>query len=231
MRMPQLGLIRLDATALLVVDMQNAFCHRAGGFAQAGRDVSAQNAIVPTVARLVRAARGSGLCVIWTIQEGLGPNERARLGRRIPALLGRQGAGIPETWSIRSTWDAELIDELRAEIHPDDHVVRKHRMSSFYSTTLDSILRIRQIDCLIVAGVNTEKCIESTVRDASFRDLDVLVVEDAVATSDHDFHVDSLRKIDRYFGAVVSSDVIVRELTDADQGAEAYSPAPVVTGG
>jgi len=228
--MPQPGLIRRDATALLAVDMQNAFCHPEGGFAQAGRDVSAQHAIIPAVARLVRAVREAELPVIWTIQEGLGSDERARIGLRIPALTDKPGAGQPEAWCIRNTWDAELVDELRAEVHPDDHVVRKHRMSSFYSTTLDSILRIRQIGCLIVTGVNTEKCVESTVRDASFRDLDVIVVEDAVATSDQDFHVDSLRKIDRYFGAVVPSDVIVRELRDLAYGRAVAGAAPVPAG-
>lgn len=206
------ALFRPDDTALLVVDMQNAFCHPEGGFAQVGRDVSAQNAIIPTVASLVRQARSAGLPIIWTIQEGLGPDDRARLTRRIPALLGRPGAGEPETWCIRGAWDADLVDELRDDCQPDDHIVRKLRMSAFYSTTLDSLLRILQVESLIVAGVNTEKCVESTARDASFRDFDVVVVSDGVATTDLAFHADSLRKIDAYFGTVLPSAVVIDAL-------------------
>jgi len=215
--------IEVSTSALLVVDMQNAFCHPEGGFAQVGRDVSAQHAIVPTVGSLVRAAHRAGLPVIWTIQEGLGGEDRAMIGRRVPIALGRPGAGVAESWCIRNTWDAELVDELGAELEQRDHVVRKHRMSSFYSTTLDSILRMRRVQLLVVTGVNTEKCVESTVRDASFRDYDVLVVEDAVATTDQAFHADSLRKIDAYFGAVVDSETVLRRL---DWLSVEASPAP-----
>jgi ureidoacrylate peracid hydrolase len=210
--------IEASSSALLVVDMQNAFCHPEGGFAQAGRDVSAQGAIVPTVISLVRAAHRAHLPVIWTIQEGLGEDDLAMTGKRVPIALGSPGAGIAEAWCIRNTWDAELVDELRDELEERDHVVRKHRMSSFYATTLDAILRMRRIQLLVVTGVNTEKCVESTVRDASFRDYDVLVVEDAVATTDQAFHTDSLRKIDAYFGGVVDSASVVRRLQQLAAG-------------
>jgi ureidoacrylate peracid hydrolase len=94
-------------------------------------------------------------------------------------------------------------------------MIRKLRMSSFYSTTLDATLRIHGIRTLIVTGVNTEKCVESTVRDASFRDFEVIVVSDAVATSDRSFHDDTLRKIDAYFGVVLPSDALLPALTSS----------------
>jgi ureidoacrylate peracid hydrolase len=228
--MPPEPLFRRDDTALLVVDMQNAFCHPDGGFAQVGRDVTAQNGVIPTVVSLVRAARAADVLVLWTIQEGLGADDRARLRLRIPRLLGRPGAGEPETWSIRGSWDAELIDALRDELRPEDHVIRKLRMSAFYSTTLDSTLRIRRISCLIVVGVNTEKCVESTVRDASFRDYDVVVVNDAVATTDRAFHEDSLRKIDTYFGTVLSSQAVI-EAFSAIGGVASRAEDPGLLGG
>jgi ureidoacrylate peracid hydrolase len=194
--------------------MQNAFCHPSGGFAQVGRDVSAQHAIIPTVAELVRTAHDAGLLVIWTIQEGLGTDDRARLSLQIPQRIGR-GSIEPETWCIRHSWDARLVEPLDRELKTNHHVIHKLRMSSFYCTTLDAVLRIRQIGTLIVTGVNTEKCVESTVRDASFRDYDVVVVDDAVATSDRAFHDDSLRKIDAYFGTVLPSRVVLAAMTDA----------------
>lgn len=213
------GLLHARDTALLVIDMQNAFCHPAGGFAQAGRDVSAQDGIVPKVASVVRAARGAGLPIIWTLQENMANEDRAALARRIPFVLGRPGAGDPESWCIRGTWDAELRAELNEELRAEDHVVRKHRMSAFYSTTLDSLLRMLQVQCLIVTGVNTEKCVESTVREAFFRDYDVVVVADAVATTDRDFHRDSLRKIDLYFGAVLPAEDVLGQLVRAGRAA------------
>ena len=216
--MPARNLFDARDAALHVVDMQNAFCATDGGFAKAGRDVTAQHAIIPTVVRLVEAARHAGLPVIWTIQENLSADDRAALGRRLPYRLGRPNAGIPEPWCIRDSRDAELVDALRAEQRVEDHVVRKLRMSAFYSTTLDALLRIREIKTLVVAGVNTEKCIESTVREAFFRDLDVVVAGDAVATSDRSFHEDSLRKIDLYFGAVMRTEAIVAELETITPG-------------
>jgi ureidoacrylate peracid hydrolase len=207
-------LFRREDTALLVIDMQNAFCHPAGGFAKVGRDVSAQHAIIPTVAQLVRAARSAGISVVWTIQEGLGPGDRARLSTELPRRLGRAPVE-PETWCIRSTWDADLVEPLDRELRSEDHVVHKLRMSGFYSTILDATLRIRRIRTLIVTGVNTEKCVESTVRDASFRDYDVVVVRDAVATSDRAFHDDSLRKIDAYFGFVLPSQEVIAAMSTA----------------
>jgi ureidoacrylate peracid hydrolase len=209
---PSTDLFPRDETALLVIDMQNAFCHPSGGFAQVGRDVARQHAIVPTVVRLVRAAHDAGIPVVWTIQDGLGPDDRARLDSRIPVRLGREPIE-PETWCIRDTWDASLIEPLDREVRPEDHLVHKLRMSAFYSTTLDATLRIRQIRTLIVTGVNTEKCVESTVRDASFRDYDVVVVGDAVATTDGAFHEDSLRKFEAYFGVVLPSAQVLEALT------------------
>ena len=107
---------------------------------------------------------------------------------------------------------AELAEHVRAS----DFVVHKLRMSAFYSTTLDGLLRIRQIRSLIVVGVNTEKCVESTVREASFRDYEVVVVGDAVATTDPRFHDDSLAKIDLYFGSVLPSEIVLDALVELD---------------
>jgi len=208
------GLFGRSETALLVVDMQNAFCDPRGGLAEAGRDVSAQHGIIPLVGRIIDAAHRAGILVAWTIQEGLGADDRARLTRSIPRILGRPDAGVPESWCIRNTWDAEIVAELAEHVRANDFVVHKLRMSAFYSTTLDGLLRIRQIRSLIVVGVNTEKCVESTVRDASFRDYDVVVVGDAVATTDPRFHDDSLAKIDLYFGSVLLSEIVLDALVE-----------------
>jgi ureidoacrylate peracid hydrolase len=175
--------------------------------------VSAQHAIVPVVTRIVRAAHEAGVMVIWTIQEGLGPDDRARLANRLPERLGLAPLE-PETWCIRDTWDAQLIEPLDRELMAQDHVVRKLRMSGFYETTLDAVLRIGQIRTLIVVGVNTEKCVESTIRDASFRDYEVIVIGDAVATTDQAFHQDSLVKIATYFGVVLSSGDVLTAMSN-----------------
>jgi ureidoacrylate peracid hydrolase len=217
-------------TALIVIDMQRAFCDPDGGQAKAGRDVGPQTAAVPVVRDVVRAVRPLGIPVIWVLQEHLGTEDRTGAARRIPSHVKKQRVPVAESWAVRNTRDAELVDLLQPEVRPGDHIVHKHRMSCFYSTTLDAVLRILQVRTLIVTGVVTYVCVESTVRDAYYRDLDVVVVSDGVGGSDAAFHDDTLRKIDRYFGMVVDSRTLIGGLgqvaVEAPRAAGAPEPWP-----
>jgi ureidoacrylate peracid hydrolase len=85
-------------------------------------------------------------------------------------------------------------------------VLEKHRASLFFQTTLDVKLRMLGIEQVLISGCNTEFCVETTIRDAYYRDLDVIVLRDCVASPRLDFHEDTLRKVETYFGAVISLD-------------------------
>lgn len=187
-------------TALVVIDMQNAFCHPDGGLAAAGRDTDPQQSIVATVGDLVTAAHYNGVPVIWVIQEHLGAEDRSSMARNVPSHREKHGVASSESWCVRNTWDAELVAPLAGLRREHDHVVKKHRMSSFYSTTLDSLLSIMMVRTIVVAGVGTYVCVESTIRDAYYRDLDVLVPIDTVAGSDPALSAATLRKTHMYFG-------------------------------
>lgn len=205
--------LRLDPAevGLIVVDMQNGFCHPEGSRGQAaGPDaVSKPRAIIPAVVRCIRMAHDAGVPV-WLTRQVHYPEDRTRERRRIPSHLDRGGTKLKLCW--RETWDAELVDEVQAELRPEDEIVVKHRSSAFYNTTLESELRMRGIQVLIVTGTTTSYCVESTVRDAYARDFDVVVPADAVADTEDAAQRASLYAIDRFHGLVTTIDGVARML-------------------
>lgn len=191
--------------ALLVIDMQNGWCHPDGAMTRAGQNMSTQRAIVPNVRKLVEACRGLGLPVIWSIQEHI-TEDVTQERRRIASHLRKRNI-LP---APRGSWDAELVAPLKEVSRPEDFYIVKHRMSMFYATTLETVLRMRGISHLILSGVSTNVCVESTIRDAYFRDYDVTVVEDCVAGSFPALHQATLENVRIYFGEVISlADLLV----------------------
>lgn len=196
--------------AVIVVDLQNGFCHPGGSFAQLGLDSAALHAAVPGSKRVVEAARAAGVPVIYT-RFVYRPDYRdggVLTSEVMPALAdARSLAG--------GTWDAELLDEL--DVREDDFLIDKNRYSAFYGTRLEPILTSLRIRDLVLCGVTTNMCVESSARDASQRDYRTFVVGDACGELDAERHELALGTIDFGFGWVVSTD----ELTSAWAGAGA----------
>jgi ureidoacrylate peracid hydrolase len=185
-------------TALLVIDMQNDFCHPKGAFASAGLDVSACAAVATVIARLLDRAREAGLTVVFTrTVHSPGSTEPDR-HRIVP---GRDHGVNRRALCLAGTWGAQLIDGLQPR--PGDLIVDKRRYSAFYDTALEAQLRERGVGALLVTGVTTNACVDSTVRDAFFRGLDVIVVADAVAAFEPHLHASTLENLALLFGAVV----------------------------
>jgi len=172
-------------TAVIVVDMQNDFCSKGGLFERAGIDISAvQKAVAPT-RKVVLAAREAGIKVVYLKMgfradlSDLGDADsvnRVRhlhfgVGRPCTTPHGRQGRFL-----IRNTWNTDVIKELRPR--PEDVVLYKRRFSGFYQTELDDILRRLRIKNLIFTGCTTSVCVDSTIRDAMFRDYRCLLLAD-----------------------------------------------------
>jgi len=165
-------------TALIVIDMQNAFGSPGGMFDKAGVPISSIQAAVAPTKTAIDAARRAGMKVIYLkmgflsdlsdLGEADGPNER---------FLGQLGVkdGVLE----RDTWATDIVDELTP--FDDDLVLYKTRFSGFYRTDLDEQLKAAGITHLIVTGCTTSVCVESTVRDAFFLDYHCLVLEDCTA--------------------------------------------------
>ena len=186
-------------TALLVVDMQNGFCDPQGTMARAGVNYLPQNRIVPAVKQLVSVCRRAGIHVAWSLQRHY-PDDLTRKKHRIPSHLTKLGV-VP---CLNDTWDAELVAQLKGDVMPEDDVFEKHRSSCFYNTTLEVKLRMRGMTTLIVCGVATNYCVESTIRDAYARDYDIVVVEDCVATLWDDLQRATLRNVELFYGTVIS---------------------------
>lgn len=187
-------------TALLVIDMQNGFCDPEGGLAKAGLDTSAMQAVVPNVRKLVETCREIGLPIMWSLQQHL-LEDKTQKTRRVPSHIQKRKVDPP---APRGTWHAELVPSLQEVTRPEDYFVVKHRFSMFYSTTLDSLLRMLSISHLLISGVATNVCVESTVRDAYFRDYDITVIEDCVAGTMLDLHQATLKNVEIYMGELVS---------------------------
>jgi ureidoacrylate peracid hydrolase len=175
-------------TAVVVVDMENDFAAKGGMFDRAGADISgAQKAIAPT-AKVLAAARQAGMKIIY-LKMGYRGNlsdlgapdsvNRTRhlkfgVGQKIRAPDGRESRIL-----IRDTWDTDIVPELKPQA--SDIVIYKTRFSGFYQTDLDATLKKLGIKYLIVTGVTTSICVESTVRDAMFRDYLCVLLRDCMS--------------------------------------------------
>jgi len=223
----QPGPCQLDTaqTAVLVVDMQNDFGATGGMFDRAGIDISGiRKAIAPT-AEVISAARKAGVPIVYLKMafhadlSDLGAADsvnRVRhlqimhVGKEVPAPDGR-GSRI----LIRDTWNSDILPELKP--HSADLVVYKSRFSGFYRTDLDERLRAMRVKHLVVTGCTTSICVESTVRDAMFRDYQCVLLSDCMsepiggnlARSNHDA---SLLTVQTLFGWVSDSARFLRAL-------------------
>ncbi|MDR7445318.1 MAG: isochorismatase family cysteine hydrolase [Armatimonadota bacterium] len=190
---------------LVVVDVQNDYCHEGGAFGRAGFSVRAIQEAVARLERFLKAWRVGGLPVLfvrtehspWT--DAAGWRERLRgLGREVVPEICRAGS-----------WGAEFyrIGPGRGEL-----VVTKHRFSAFCGTDLDLVLRSQEITSLVIAGVTTDVCVESTVRSAVDLGYVVTVVGDCCGALDVKEHELALERIGKYFGRVEMSKSLLRVL-------------------
>jgi ureidoacrylate peracid hydrolase len=168
-----------ERTAVLVVDMQNDFASAGGMFDRAGIDIGGARPAIEAMRLLVESARAAGMRVVYLNMEyepdlsDAGAKESPNRVKHRP--LGLDGGGV----LVRGTWGAAVVDEL-APLR-GDIVVSKRRYSGFFETSLDEELRRRDITHLLVGGLTTSVCVESTVRDAMFRDYSCIVLEDCTA--------------------------------------------------
>lgn len=164
-------------TALIIVDMQRDFCCSDGKFAQAGRDISNVEAIVPNIAAVLGSARDSGVFILYLQQFTL-PYGRSD-GDGWLAFKTRDGKSAE--YALIGSSGAEIIDELKPR--GNEVCVPKYRPSGFHGTFLDQILRANGIRSVLICGTTTEGCVMATVLDASFHDYYTCVLGDGVASS------------------------------------------------
>jgi len=191
------------AAALVVVDMQNAFCHpeRAGG-----HEAPSRRPIAP-LAALLPPLRAAGLPVVW-----LNWGNRADGLNLAPSIVyGFHGWGATTSFIPKDSFEAAVVDGL--EVAPGDIAIDKHRVSGFWDTPLDSVLRNLGTRTLFFAGVNLDQCVYATLMDAGFLGYDCVLLEDCCATSSPDFCTEAtLWNVREGFGFVARSPALLEAL-------------------
>ncbi len=185
-------------TALIVVDVQNDFCHPEGACARRGSDVGAAMEMVPQLQQLIAGARAHNVPVIYiqTFHEYATDSE---------AWTNRSGGKSGDVCRTGS-WGADFYEVAPL---PGDIIVNKHRYSAFINTRLDSVLRTLKTETLIMTGVSTNVCVESTARHGYMLDYNIVFVEDACAAYSAKAHEMTLENIDQFFGSVVKTDQVL----------------------
>jgi nicotinamidase-related amidase len=196
--------------AVVVVDLQNDFCHPDGAFGRFGSDTSAYLNVIEPTNRLLQVAERVGALVVFLLNSSLagGASESAaqlRLAWRARPI----GAEylFPFEYTVEGTWGEQLLDSL---YRPATAVViRKPRSSGFAASPLDTVLRSNGIRTVIVAGCTTEGCVDSTARDAGFLDYFAVIAADCVASADLELHEAALKVLGAYRADVVAAGEII----------------------
>ncbi len=215
---PQDVTIDLKRTAMIVIDMQNDFCAEGGWVDHLGADFAPDRRPIKPLQKLLPVLRKAGVPVIW-----VNWGNRADLANMPPNqihLYKNSGAGIglgdplPGSGALvlqKDSWAAAVVDELAPR--PEDIKVDKYRISGFWDTPLDSILRNLDIRTALFAGVNTDQCVLHSLTDANFLGYGCVLVEDCCATTSPDFCREAaVWNVKKCFGFVTDSKKILKSL-------------------
>jgi len=178
-------------TALIVVDMQNAFASKGGMFDLAGHDISGAVPVIEAHKRLLPALRAAGVMVVY-LQMSFKPDLSDAGGVDSPAWhkelalrMMRERPELAGKLLIDGSWDAQIVDGM--EPQAGDVVLRKSRYNGFTGTDLDERLKGRGIRHLLFTGIATNICVESTARNAFFNEYWPILIEDAMNHAGPDF--------------------------------------------
>ncbi|WP_282943433.1 isochorismatase family cysteine hydrolase [Paenibacillus sp. RC67] len=190
--------LELKNTAVIVVDVQNDYCHVEGAIAKTGIDVSSVKKMMPNLHSLLQSAREHTIPVIF-----LKTNHEKATDSEV--WLSRFKDGINPICHTGS-WGAEFFEVAPL---PDEIVVKKHRYSGFIHTRLESVLQTLKIETLVMTGVSTNLCVESTARDGFMLDYRIVLMRDACAAFSQEEHDMTLKTVDTYFGMVADTKEVI----------------------
>jgi ureidoacrylate peracid hydrolase len=197
-------------SAIVVVDMQNAFASKHGMLDIAGADISGAPSVVSVISQVLSTARRAGMPIVY-LQMGYQPDLSDSGGPQSPNWHKELGIRLmncrPELKGklvTQGTWDFAIVDELAPQ--PGDIVIVKTRYSGFARTPLDAELRARGIRYLFFTGIATNVCVESTLRDAFFMDYwPILITDASLAAGPPGMQEATLFNIESYFGWTIPS--------------------------
>jgi nicotinamidase-related amidase len=222
---PQMVTMDLQRTAMIVIDMQNDFCAKGGWVDHLGLDYSPDRRPIEPLQRLLPALRKAGVPIIWVNWGNrpdlmnMPPNQLhlykpTGVGIGLGEPLPGSGAHVLE----KDSWAAAVVDELDKQ--PNDINVDKYRISGFWDTPLDSILRNLGARTLLFAGVNTDQCVMCSLQDANFLGYGCVMVEDCCATTSPQCCTEAtIFNVKKCFGFVTRSGDLLDALATSQTGA------------
>jgi nicotinamidase-related amidase len=219
---PQSVTVDLNRTALIVIDMQNDFCAKGGWVDHLGVDYTPDRAPIGPLQKLLPAMRKVRVPIIWVNWGNrpdllnMPPNQihlykpdgtGTGLGEPLPV----SGAHVLE----KDSWAAAVVDELKPI--PGDVMIDKYRISGFWDTPLDSVLRNLGTRTILFAGVNTDQCVFCTLTDANFLGYGCVMLEDCCATTSPDFCTEaSIWNVKKCYGFVTRSKNVISAIAASD---------------
>jgi ureidoacrylate peracid hydrolase len=217
---PEALSLPLVASALIVVDMQNAYLSKGGYLDLVGLDVSPAPKVIAATLAVIAAARAAGLRIIY-LQNGFSPDMREVDGLSSPVYhksnalkFMRMNPQYSGKLITKGGWDFEFVDGINPK--RGETVLTKARYSGFAGTDLDSILRGAGVTHLVLVGVNTNVCVESTLRDAYHREYFALMVADATFQSGSSAMMNAtIFNVEKFFGWVSTTEEVCAALRRA----------------
>ena len=222
-------------SAIVVVDMQNAFASKGGMLDIAGVDITDASRVIRVIRSVIEAARHIAVAVVYLrmaykpdLSDSGGPNS-PNFHKELAMSLMCSRPELKGKVLTEGTWDAEIVEGLAPQ--PADLVITKTRYSGFAGTPLDSQLRMRGIQYLFFAGIATNVCVESTLRDAYFHDYWPILLRDAAMPAGPPAaHDATLFNVESFFGWTITSEELLRHLrpratqTSTSQSSKAAIP-------
>lgn len=205
--------------ALLVIDVQNGFVSKGGSYDLLGMETTNYTKVIPKIRDLIIMCRNAGIPVFFTqaVREASGIDVLTNTHQILPKS--REERIMKRPICIRGTWDADIVDDIKPV--DTDHIVIKRRDSAFHDTEIGVWLRSIRVDTLIICGIDTSICVETSLRDAFNIGYDIVLVSDATASSNTKHYESTLENVRDYYG-------IVLELKELFQQLEPYIQAKPV---
>ena len=205
-------------TAVIVVDMQNAFASKGGMLDLIGRDISGAKRAIAASKKVIEAARAAKIKVVYLLMSyapdlsNSGGVDSPHWHKESGLILMRKNPELKGKILTRGTWDEAVVDELTPT--PSDIIIRKSRYSGFVGTNLDEVLKTHNIKYLVFTGIATNVCVESTLRDAFFREYWPIIVSDAVNNAGPPAtQQGTLWNVETVFGWVTNSEDFVKTVS------------------
>ena len=218
---PQSVMVDLNRTALIVIDMQNDFCAKGGWVDHLGVDYTPDRTPIGPLQKILPLLRKAGVPIIWVNWGNrpdllnMPPNQihlykPHGIGIGLGEPLPGSGAHVLE----KDSWAAAVVDELKPL--PGDVMIDKYRISGFWDTPLDGVLRNLGTRSILFAGVNTDQCVFCTLTDANFLGYGCVMLEDCCATTSPDFCTEAtVWNVKKCYGFVTQSAKVITALSAA----------------